>query len=503
MEIMKEISVKALAKINLGLDVVRRREDGYHEVKMVMQTIHLFDRLEMKKTAGGITMTTNLSFLPTNENNLVYKAAKLLMNEFQIRDGIDVKLHKYIPVAAGMAGGSTDAAAVLYGMNRMFELGLSKEELMQRGVKIGADVPYCIMRGTALAEGIGEQLTALPPMVKCPILIAKPQISVSTKFVYENLKLDENTVHPDIDRLVEDIRRKDLAAITSDMGNVLETVTIPNYPVIAEIKEHMMEHGAAGAMMSGSGPTGKAGLPDQYLQQHEISEEMEENRFMTDDLTLNMDAYLPLRDVVFNTLREAILKGELKPGERLMELQLAAKLGVSRTPIREAIRMLEQEGLAVTIPRKGAEVAKMTEKDMEDVLQIRDALDELAASIACEQMTKEQLDTLTETMHEFEESTKSKDLKKIAAADVQFHDIIYQATGNPKLVNMLNNLREQMYRYRVEYLKDERNYPTLMREHSEIVEGLMTKDKGRVTEAMHKHVKNQVVAVKEMIREQE
>ena len=250
MGIMKEISVKALAKINLGLDVVRRREDGYHEVKMVMQTIHLFDRLEMKKTAGGITMTTNLSFLPTNENNLVYKAAKLLMDEFQIRDGIDVKLHKYIPVAAGMAGGSTDAAAVLYGMNRMFELGLSKEELMQRGVKIGADVPYCIMRGTALAEGIGEQLTALPPMVKCPILIAKPQISVSTKFVYENLKLDENTVHPDIDRLVEDIRRKDLAAITSDMGNVLETVTIPNYPVIAEIKEHMMEHGAAGAMMS-------------------------------------------------------------------------------------------------------------------------------------------------------------------------------------------------------------------------------------------------------------
>ena len=255
MGIMKEISVKALAKINLGLDVVRRREDGYHEVKMVMQTIHLFDRLEMKKTAGGITMTTNLSFLPTNENNLVYKAAKLLMDEFQIRDGIDVKLHKYIPVAAGMAGGSTDAAAVLYGMNRMFELGLSKEELMQRGVKIGADVPYCIMRGTALAEGIGEQLTALPPMVKCPILIAKPQISVSTKFVYENLKLDENTVHPDIDRLVEDIRRKDLAAITSDMGNVLETVTIPNYPVIAEIKEYMMEHGAAGAMMSGSGPT--------------------------------------------------------------------------------------------------------------------------------------------------------------------------------------------------------------------------------------------------------
>ena len=156
---MKEISVKALAKINLGLDVVRRREDGYHEVRMIMQTIHLFDRLEIKKTSsGGITMTTNLSFLPTNENNLVYQAAKLLKDEFGIRDGIDIRLHKHIPVSAGMAGGSTDAAAVLYGMNRMFQHGLKRDELMRRGVKIGADVPHCIMRGTALAQGIGEEL---------------------------------------------------------------------------------------------------------------------------------------------------------------------------------------------------------------------------------------------------------------------------------------------------------------------------------------------------------
>lgn len=253
---MKEISVKALAKINLGLDVVRRREDGYHEVRMVMQTIHLFDRLQIvRNRSGEITMSTNLPFLPTNENNLVYKAAKLLKDEFRIKDGIDVKLYKHIPVAAGMAGGSTDAAAVLYGMNRIFDLGLSGTDLMKRGVHIGADVPYCLMRGTALAEGIGEELTALPPMVKCPVLIAKPQISVSTKFVYENLKLNEQTVHPDINRLVEDIRAKDLRKIAGDMGNVLETVTIPNYPVIAEIKEHMMEHGALNAMMSGSGPT--------------------------------------------------------------------------------------------------------------------------------------------------------------------------------------------------------------------------------------------------------
>ena len=153
-------------------------------------------------------MSANLSFLPTNENNLVYKAAKLLKDEFLIRDGIHVKLYKHIPVAAGMAGGSTDAAAVLYGLNRMFGLGLSKEELMQRGVKLGADVPYCVMRGTALAEGIGEKLTALPPMVKCPVLIAKPQIGVSTRFVYENLKLDEHTPHPEIDRLQADIAAK-------------------------------------------------------------------------------------------------------------------------------------------------------------------------------------------------------------------------------------------------------------------------------------------------------
>ena len=224
---------------------------------------------------------------------------------------------------------------------------------------------------------------------------------------------------------------------------------------------------------------------------------------MTEDLTLNMDAYLPLRDVVFNTLREAILKGELKPGERLMELQLAAKLGVSRTPIREAIRMLEQEGLAVTIPRKGAEVAKMTEKDMEDVLQIREALDELAAKIACEQISEEQLEELVATMHEFDESTKTDNVKKIAEADVKFHDIIYQSTGKPKLVNMLNNLREQMYRYRVEYLKDENNYPTLMKEHKDIVEGLVRKNKMQVSETMHQHVKNQAVAVKAMIQEQE
>lgn len=253
---MDRILLKALAKINLGLDVVRRREDGYHEVRMIMQTIHLFDQLSIEKSRDpGIHISTNLSFLPVNENNLVYKAGMLLMDEFHISDGVDVNLVKRIPVAAGMAGGSTDAAAMLYGLNQMFDLGLSRQELMDRSVKIGADVPYCLMRGTALAEGIGEDLTQLPPMVKCPVLIAKPQISVSTKFVYQNLKLDENTIHPDIDQLQKDIIAKDLDAVASHMGNVLETVTIPEYPIIADIKEQMMHSGAVNAMMSGSGPT--------------------------------------------------------------------------------------------------------------------------------------------------------------------------------------------------------------------------------------------------------
>ena len=224
---------------------------------------------------------------------------------------------------------------------------------------------------------------------------------------------------------------------------------------------------------------------------------------MTEDLKLNMDAFLPLRDVVFNTLREAILKGDLKPGERLMELQLAAQLGVSRTPIREAIRMLEQEGLAVTVPRKGAEVAKMTLKGMEDVLEIREALDILACQLACERITEEQLALLIEKKKAFEDSLKSGNVKAIAETDVSFHDVIYDATNNPKLVNMLNNLREQIYRYRVEYLKNAENYPKLIAEHNAIYDSLEKRSKENATSAIREHVKNQAIAVKEVIIQQE
>ena len=254
---MDEITLKALAKINLGLDVIRRREDGYHEVSMVMQTIHLYDRLEIAKShEPGIHIRSNLNFLPVNENNLVYKAGKLLMDEFGITDGVDVNLEKRIPVAAGMAGGSSDAAAAFVGVNRIFGLGLSEEDLMKRAVKVGADVPYCVMRGTALAEGIGEKLTRLPRVPQCYVLVGKPGVNVSTKTAYENLKLDDPAVvHPDIDGMVTAIREGDLDGMISRMGNVFEPGIIGKYPVIQEIKDLMENHGARKAMMSGSGPT--------------------------------------------------------------------------------------------------------------------------------------------------------------------------------------------------------------------------------------------------------
>ncbi len=250
------LNLKALAKINLGLDVLGRRENGYHDVRMVMQTIYLYDNVTLQKTESpGIELKTNLFYLPLDEKNIAYKAAKLLMDEFQIEEGISITLDKHIPVAAGLAGGSSNAAAVLVGMNRLFKLGLSEEELMERGVKLGADVPYCIMRGTALAEGIGEELKALPPLPKCFVLIAKPAISVSTKTVYEKLDAHEIEEHPDIDGILEGLETGNLEKVAACMGNVLERVTVEEYPIIDTIKQVMKKEGALGAMMSGSGPT--------------------------------------------------------------------------------------------------------------------------------------------------------------------------------------------------------------------------------------------------------
>ena len=243
--------LRAFAKINLGLDILRKREDGYHEVRMIMQTIQMYDVLEMKKVKKpGISLSVNYPYIPSDERNLVYKAAKLLMDEFQVKEGVDIRLEKFIPVAAGMAGGSSDAAAAMVGINHLFKLGLSEKDLMDRAVNIGADVPYCIMRGTALAEGIGEKLTRIAQVPDCYVLIGKPGIGVSTKTAYESLQLDKIQ-----SGMIRDIENGNLLAMTDKMGNVFESGIIGKYPVIGEIKDLMEANGALKAMMSGSGPT--------------------------------------------------------------------------------------------------------------------------------------------------------------------------------------------------------------------------------------------------------
>lgn len=221
---------------------------------------------------------------------------------------------------------------------------------------------------------------------------------------------------------------------------------------------------------------------------------------MGTDFEVNMNEFLPLRDVVFNTLRQAILRGELKPGERLMEIQLANKLGVSRTPIREAIRKLELEGLVITIPRKGAEVAEITEKSLRDVLEVRRVLEELAVSLACDRMGEEEIGKLRWAAREFKKTLSYNDVTKVAEADVAFHDIIYHATGNERLVQMLFNLREQMYRYRVEYLKRKESHPRLLAEHDQIVEMISKRDKAAATKAVCAHIDNQVQTVADTLR---
>ncbi len=252
---MNSYQIKAYAKINLGLDVVRRLENGYHEVKMVMQTVGIYDELTLTRTEEGITVTTDKEELPTDDGNLIYKAAKIMMETYHIEGGIHIHLKKNIPIAAGMAGGSTDAAATFKGINRLYDLDCTLEELMKLGVKVGADVPYCVLGGTALAEGIGEKLTSLNTAPDCYVLVAKPPINVSTKYVYEHLDAEGIEEHPDIDGMVEAIWEESLQGILDRMGNVLESVTEKKYPIIAELKNKMKELGALNSLMSGSGPT--------------------------------------------------------------------------------------------------------------------------------------------------------------------------------------------------------------------------------------------------------
>lgn len=252
----EQTSQKAYAKINIGLDVLRRRSDGYHEVRMIMQTVDLCDDLLFEKTQQpGIVLKTNNDELPVNGDNLICKAAALLFRERGIKEGVKITLTKRIPITAGMAGGSSDAAATMRGLNELFDMGYSMRELQALGVTLGADIPYCLVGGTMLSEGIGEILTPLPAPPACHLVVAKPDINVSTGFVYGNLHADTLTEHPDIEGMIAALKTGSLQGITDRLGNVLETVTVKEYPVIEELKELLWSKGAENALMSGSGPT--------------------------------------------------------------------------------------------------------------------------------------------------------------------------------------------------------------------------------------------------------
>lgn len=252
---MDQIKLKAYGKINIGLDVTGKREDGYHLVRMIMQTVSLHDDVVLKKQPEGITVKTNKPFIPNDERNLAFKAAKLVREEFGISEGVRIDIGKRIPVAAGMAGGSTDAAAVLKGMKALFGLDLDEETMDALAVRLGADVPFCLRQGTYLAEGIGEELTRLPDIPSCFCLLVNPGFGVSTKTVYQRIDEIEDLVHPEIDRTIEGLGRKSIEDVALSMGNILEYAVLPEHPEIQEIKDKMRENGAIGAMMSGSGPT--------------------------------------------------------------------------------------------------------------------------------------------------------------------------------------------------------------------------------------------------------
>ncbi|MGE5632323.1 MAG: 4-(cytidine 5'-diphospho)-2-C-methyl-D-erythritol kinase [Caulobacteraceae bacterium] len=246
---------KAAAKINLAIDVLRKRPDGYHDVVMIMQSVALFDTITIRVVKGDIKITTNSAKIPTDRTNIVYKAAEYLKTKYNVKDGVIINIDKNIPVAAGLAGGSADAAVTLKLLNKAWDLRLSKNELLEAGKKLGSDVPFCIQGGTALAEGLGERLTPLPGIPDCYILLAKPSVSISTKEVYEGLRMEEIKIRPDIKEMIKCIEEGELAGIASNMRNVLETVTVRKCPQIEELKSKLVEYGALGSMMSGSGPT--------------------------------------------------------------------------------------------------------------------------------------------------------------------------------------------------------------------------------------------------------
>ncbi|MDF2545582.1 MAG: 4-(cytidine 5-diphospho)-2-C-methyl-D-erythritol kinase [Anaerosolibacter sp.] len=255
MKSLSELKIRGRAKINLSLDVLRRREDGYHEIKMIMQQVDLYDEITLREIEEGIRLQCNCEFIPADEGNIAYRAAKLIKEKYHIQKGIYIYIEKNIPVAAGLAGGSTNAAAVLLGLNSLWNLGASKEELMALGLQLGADVPFCVLGGAALAEGIGEKLTPIQGLENTWVVLCKPNIGVSTADVYKNLNINNIQQHPDTERILDALCRKDIQTVAGNLKNVLEQVTEQMHPIVRDIKRRMLEYNALGSIMSGSGPT--------------------------------------------------------------------------------------------------------------------------------------------------------------------------------------------------------------------------------------------------------
>lgn len=278
------MKIKAYAKINISLDIVGKREsDGYHLLRMIMQNIDLYDEVSVVKQAGGITLTCNKSYVPTDSRNLAYKAAMLFKERYDINEGVHIDIIKNIPVSAGLAGGSTDGAAVLKIMNKIFDINASDEELMEIGLQLGADIPYCIKGGTALCEGIGEELTSLKPFKDKIVVLVKPGFGVSTKEVYKAFNLEKVRIHPKTEELIEAMQRDDLYYVANNMKNLLENVTLRKHNVLIKIKEDMNRYGAVGSMMSGSGPSVFAFFDDMLKAQkcYEKMKEIYKDVFLT------------------------------------------------------------------------------------------------------------------------------------------------------------------------------------------------------------------------------
>ena len=246
---------KSRAKINLSLDVKGKLENGYHEVDMIMQKIDLYDEIYMKIIPKGIKIESNCIYLPTNSRNIAYKAAELMIDKFKLKSGVYIYIEKNIPIAAGLAGGSTNAATVMRGINEMFKIGLSQSDMMSLGVALGADVAFCFLSGAARARGIGDRLTSVKGLNDVWIVVTKPNLSVSTKEIYKNLIPADYKVHPDIDGMIKALEDENIYMISEKLGNVLENATFRLYPVVEKNKKLMKSFGAKGVLMSGSGPS--------------------------------------------------------------------------------------------------------------------------------------------------------------------------------------------------------------------------------------------------------